>query len=393
MKRLLFSLITMVAVLAGVAQVQTAQGAVTYPVKRDRVSLDGQTLSQPYGLVAEGTTYMPIWYLIEALKKMGIQYTWTGHSLQLTTPSKASVNLTAIHPGSGNMNIIIDGTLVQNVSGITYIDPASHTPTTYMPIWYVMQALNRMGIRSNWNGTNWDLWNIPVFGSEFQKYIQSRSSTVSIAVYDANNGQTYLYNPNLRFDTASIVKATIMGDLLHQSEVHHTGLTPEEQSLMPPMIEYSNNNDASALWNLAGGAAGIDQFLRVAGMDQTTPGRYGYWGLTQTSALDQVNLIRDYAYPNSVLDTAGRNYGLYLMEHVISWEDWGVSGGVPGNATIALKNGWLPIGSQGWEINSIGYINGDGRNYVVGVLTRNNSSEQYGITTIQGISRILWQEL
>ncbi|KPV45162.1 hypothetical protein AN477_03675 [Alicyclobacillus ferrooxydans] len=213
-----------------------------------------------------------------------------------------------------------------------------------------------------------------------------------MAVYDANNGQTYLFNPNLRFDTASIVKATIMANLLHQSEIHHTLLTAEEKSLMPPMIEYSNNNDASALWNLSGGATGIGQFLRVAGMDQTTPGAYGYWGLTQTSALDQVKLIRDYAYPNPLLDAQERNYGLYLMEHVVNYEDWGVSGGVPDTATVALKNGWLPIESQGWEINSIGYIVGDGRNYVVAVLTRNNPSEAYGIATIQGISRILWQE-
>lgn len=173
------------------------------------------------------------------------------------------------------------------------------------------------GIRSNWDGTDCELWDTPIFGSEFQKYITSRSSAVSVAVYDANNRQTYLYNPQLRFDTASIVKVTIMADLLHQSEVHHTGLTPEEASLMPSMIEDSNNNDATQLWDMSGGADGIEGLLRLAGMDQTTPGAYGYWGLTQTSALDQVKLIRDFAYPNQVLNNAKRNYGLYLMEHIV----------------------------------------------------------------------------
>ncbi|WDL98358.1 hypothetical protein [Alicyclobacillus sp. ALC3] len=370
-----------------------AQASTTYPVQRDLVALDGQVVSSPYGLVAGGTTYMPIWYVTEALARVGVKNSWNGHILQLVTPSTTSVNLEGVSPGHGDMSILINGTLVQHVSGITYIDPSSNKPTTYMPIWYIMQVLNRLGIRSNWDGLRWDLWNTPIFGQQFLSYIKSRSSTVSVAVYDAENGQTYLYNPNLRFDTASIVKAIIMANLLHQTEIHHTSLSPEERSLMPPMIEDSNNYDASELWNLSGGAWGIDQFLRTAGLDQTTPGLDGYWGLTQTSALDQVNLVRDYAYPNQLLGNPQRNYGLYLMEHVVSWEDWGVSGGVPRGSTVALKNGWLPIGTQGWEINSIGYINGVGRNYVVGVLTRNNPSEGYGIATIEGISRIIWSEL
>ena len=393
MKKRIFSLVASSVLLAAVGlQVSTAHASTTYPVKRDGIAVDGQSVSLPYGLVADGTTYMPIYYLMDGLNKVGIHSMWNGATLQLSTPATTHVNLEGINPGHGNMNIVVDGRLVQNVSGITYVDPASGKPTTYMPIWYVMQVLNRIGIRSNWNGTNWDLWNTPIFGSAFQNYVKSRTSTVSVAVYDANNGQTYLYNPNLRFDTASIVKATIMANLLRQAEIHHTALTPEEQSLMPPMIEDSDNNDASALWDLSGGASGIDQFLRVAGMVETTPGANGYWGVTQTSALDQVKLVRDYAYPNQVLGTAQRNYGLYLMEHVVGWQDWGVSGGIPKNTTVALKNGWLPIGAQGWEINSIGYIHGDGRDYAVAVLTRNNPSEDYGIATIEGISHILWQE-
>ncbi len=387
------SLITAVVLLAGGGCLSAAQGSTTYPVKRDLIALDGQVVSSPYGLVAGGTTYMPIWYVTEALTRVGVKNSWNGQTLQLVTPSTNSVNLQGVSPGHGDMSILINGTLVQHVSGITYIDPSSNKPTTYMPIWYIIQVLNRLGIRSNWDGSRWDLWNTPIFGPQFLNYIKSRSSTVSVAVYDAENGQTYLYNPNLRFDTASIVKATIMANLLRQTEIHHTSLTPEERSLMPPMIEDSNNYDASQLWNLSGGAWGIDQFLRAAGMDQTTPGADGFWGLTQTSALDQVDLVRDYAYPNQLLGNPQRNYGLYLMEHVVSWEDWGVSGGIPSGATVALKNGWLPIGAQGWEINSIGYINGVGRNYVVGVLTRNNPSEGYGIATIEGISHIIWNEL
>jgi len=369
-----------------------AYASSTYPAKQDQIELNGRAESHPYGLVANETTYMPIWYVTEALKQIGIHNSWDGQTLNLNAPASTQIQPQNVNSGHGDMNIYIDGTLIQHVTGISTLDPSSQQNTTYMPIWYVMQALNRMGIRSDWNGSTWDLWSTPLFGTAFDNFIKSRESTVSVAVYDANNGQTYLNNPGLRFDTASIVKATIMGDLLHQADVSGQPAS-SELSLMVPMIEYSDNAAASTLWNDAGRSTGIDHFLKLAGMYQTSPGQNGYWGLTQTSVLDQVKLMRDYAYPNALLSPAERAYGLQLMEHVVSWERWGVSGGLPTGVTIALKNGWLPIGAGGWEINSIGYINGDGRNYTIAVLTRANPSESYGITTIEGISRILWQEL
>ncbi|MCF8566566.1 class A beta-lactamase-related serine hydrolase [Alicyclobacillus tolerans] len=394
MKELAVSSVLAIGSLLGAwSNATIAQASTLHSLTDCHIVLDGKPVSSETGLVVNDTTYMPIWYVADALEQVGIKNSWNGHQLKLFTPSNTAIQLKKISSGTGDMSIYVDGSLVQNVTGITYTPSSSKQPTTYMPIWYVMQVLNQIGIRSNWDGVTWNLWNTPIFGKAFQSFVNSRSSTVSVAVYDAENGQTYLYNPNLRFDTASIVKATIMGDLLHQTQTSGHALNAEEKSLMPPMIEYSNNNAASELWNLAGRSTGIEQFLHLAEMNQTTPGRGGYWGITQTSALDQVKLIRDYAFPNHLLGNPQRDYGLYLMEHVVSWERWGLSGGVPSGTTVALKNGWLPIGSQGWEINSIGYIDGSGRNYAAAVLTRNNPSEAYGIATVQGISSILWKEL
>jgi hypothetical protein len=39
-----------------------------------------------------------------------------------------------------------------------------------------------------------------------------------------------------------------------------------------------------------------------------------------------------------------------------------------------------------WVINSIGAIEGHGRNYKMAILTYNNPSEQYGINTVQAIA-------
>jgi hypothetical protein len=69
-----------------------------------------------------------------------------------------------------------------------------------------------------------------------------------------------------------------------------------------------------------------------------------------------------------------------------------VSGGVPPGTTIAVKNGWLPFGAN-WQIDSIGWIDGHGRDYVLAVLTAANPSEAYGIDTIQGIASYMYQSL
>ena len=57
--------------------------------------------------------------------------------------------------------------------------------------------------------------------------------------------------------------------------------------------------------------------------------------------------------------------------------------------TVALKNGFAVI--DGWQINTEGWVHGDGRNYLIGVLTNGNASEEYGIDTVNAISSIVWQ--
>ena len=63
--------------------------------------------------------------------------------------------------------------------------------------------------------------------------------------------------------------------------------------------------------------------------------------------------------------------------------------------TVALKNGWLPL--QGtdidWQINSVGWVSGGGRNYLMAVLTTGNPTEQYGIDTIDQLAAMVWQDM
>ncbi|HXJ64091.1 MAG TPA: serine hydrolase [Actinomycetota bacterium] len=226
-------------------------------------------------------------------------------------------------------------------------------------------------------------------GTAFTRYVASRSDRVGVAVYDAHTGTTWTLNPSGEFQTGSIVKVQIMGAVLRRAQLAGRGLTSFEQQNIVPMIEVSDNNAATNLWNSVGGASGVAAFDHLAGMTATTPN--SSWGLTTTTAADNVRLVRDYAIPGSVLDDHWRAFGLNLMEHVVDWQRWGVSGGATPGTSVALKNGWLPLpDAAAWRINSIGWIDGNGRDYVIAVLTDHNPSMRYGIDTIESLARKAW---
>ena len=146
---------------------------------------------------------------------------------------------------------------------------------------------------------------------------------------------------------------------------------------------------------------GVAAYDKLVGMTNTSPNVA--WGETLTTAADQIALLEQLAFPNELLTTADRNYELYLMRHIAGYEDWGVNGGVPSNVRVALKNGWVPLDSDGdatsydddggWEVNSIGWVDGDGRDYLIAVLTAGDPDEEYGIDSINALSGDIYRAL
>jgi beta-lactamase class A len=223
---------------------------------------------------------------------------------------------------------------------------------------------------------------------------------VTAAVFDAATGRTWTFNSGLVQDTASIVKVEIMGTALWEAQNQGQPMPGTEAALMPSMIENSDNDSATSLLSDVGGPTALARFDRVAGMTNTTPSNLEYipgtslpgWGLTTTSALDEVALMSKFAFPNTVLSDESRQYGLNLMEQVESDQDWGVSTGPPSGTTVALKNGWLPLSANNWQINSIGWVSGDGRSYVLAVLTTGSPTEQYGIQTADTVAQAVFTQ-
>jgi hypothetical protein len=156
------------------------------------------------------------------------------------------------------------------------------------------------------------------------------------------------------------------------------------------MIEESDNDSATKLWDEDGGAPGVKAYDDDLGLKQTEPNVD--WGLTTTSAADQVTLIRELLRHSTLLTNSGRGFQRGLMRHVESDQQWGISGGVPKDATFGIKNGWLPVSEDHdrWAVNSIGWVRGPSKRYEIAVITQHNLTEGYGIHTIEHIAKLAW---
>jgi hypothetical protein len=242
------------------------------------------------------------------------------------------------------------------------------------------------------------------FGAAAASYLSGRAGTVLAAVYDLRTGRSWDLGQGPPQAEASIVKLDVLETLLaERAQDDGTGLSASDRTLAGQMIKDSDNDAATSLWYAVGGAARIRSFNARAGLTHTAPSScvvcpgfaWPGWGLTTTTPDDQIALLRQLVTPSSVLPQAAREYALSLMEDVTPSQRWGVSGGVPAQVTVALKNGWLPLHGTGsdWQINSVGWISGGGRNYLMAVLSTGNPSEQYGIDTIDALAATVWQRL
>jgi Beta-lactamase enzyme family len=223
--------------------------------------------------------------------------------------------------------------------------------------------------------------------------LSHRAGQIGIAVDNLRTGKLWWYHPGFREQTASIVKVDILETLLRQAMDRNAPLSEETAETAQGMIENSDNDDATDLWNQVGGASGIAAYNAKAGLTATSPNTDGYWGETLTTAPDQISLLKQLVLPHGLLNRASQDYQLGLMSNVESDQRWGVSGGVPSSARVALKNGWLPLSGNDWQINSIGRIRGDGRWYLIAVLTTGDPTEAYGIDTIEAISALVYRTL
>jgi beta-lactamase class A len=221
------------------------------------------------------------------------------------------------------------------------------------------------------------------------KYLASRTNKITAGLYDVSTGKTYLYRPGERQVTASMVKIDILAALLYSAKKSNRMLTSSEDRLATIMIEQSDNDAASAFWPKIGYAAGLNAFNAKMGFTQTKA--VPSWGMEATTPSDQLKLLKHILLPNSILSPASQKYIQHLMQNVIADHEFGIPHGVPETAIRGVKNGWYPVSTTGWQVNTTGYVHTDDHYYLAVIMTAHNRNQQYGTNAVNKISQLLWE--
>ncbi|MGW5660643.1 serine hydrolase [Streptomyces sp. NPDC003758] len=212
------------------------------------------------------------------------------------------------------------------------------------------------------------------------------TADAAVAVLSMDSGESAAYGDGT-FDTASIVKVDILAALLLQAQDAGRHLTVQEKAYATAMIENSDNASASQLWTAIGGADGLDSANKRFGLTDTVGGEGALWGLTQTTAADQLALLRQVFEDDSQLSGASRSFLRGLMGDIAEDQRWGVSAAADGSAW-ALKNGWLARSTTRlWDVNSIGRVTAGGRDFLVAALSDGNSTKEKGISVVEAAAR------
>lgn len=210
--------------------------------------------------------------------------------------------------------------------------------------------------------------------------------TYEVAVRDPATGRVtaHRHGPAAGRPSASVVKLGILLGLLLRCQDSGREPTADERVAASAMIERSDNDAATALWHVIGGADGLDAVHRRLGLRESAA--RPQWGLSRTTATDQLTLLEAvFGDGTTPLSGSSRAFVADLMTHVVADQAWGVS--AAGSAP-ALKNGWMPLSATGlWVVNSVGRVTAGGRDVLVAVLTGGHPTKDAGIALVEAAAR------
>lgn len=215
--------------------------------------------------------------------------------------------------------------------------------------------------------------------------------SVSVAAYDVGTGRRLVAGARRNMITASVVKLEFLETLLLRHQNNGEPLTAGEADDVRAMIENSDNGAADHVYWDDDAGTGLVAAEPALGLSTrlTLPRGDDYWGLSTTSAPEQLVLLRDLVDRDSPLDAASRHYALSLLRSVDADQRWGVPAAGDTGTSYAVKNGWLAIDDDAdrWAVNSDGVITVGGHVLLVSVMTQHDQTFDDGVALVETLAR------
>jgi beta-lactamase family protein len=163
---------------------------------------------------------------------------------------------------------------------------------------------------------------------------------VAFALIDGSVGLRG-YDPDRTFSSASVSKALLVAAELRRLGREGLPLDQETRALLEPMVTYSDNRSADAIYARVGDQ-GLQEVAERAGMRsfQTVP---GYWGGDRITAAD---MARFFYRLEANLPGPHRRYAMGLLSRITSAESWGIPEAIGHGWMIWFKGGWRPPGEK-----------------------------------------------
>jgi len=207
-------------------------------------------------------------------------------------------------------------------------------------------------------------------------YARRRAGRVSFAV--AEPGARLRGRAVTRdYPSASVVKAMLLVAVLRAHR--HEALPGYERALLGPMIRYSDNAAASAVYASVGGG-GLRGVARAAGMRRFAD--VGDWPGTRITAADQARL---FLRLDAVVPPRHRRHARGLLAGIVREQRWGI-------AAVADRRGLRIRFKGGWRstlAHQVARVERNGRFVALAVLTDGDPTTVYGEATIRGIAERL----
>jgi hypothetical protein len=210
---------------------------------------------------------------------------------------------------------------------------------------------------------------------EAQRWARHRAGTVAFAVAEGRRIRGVAIHRT--YYSASVVKAMLALAVLRAARDRE--LTADERGLLRPMITYSDNDAASAVYGRVGAGA-LYSIARDAGMRHFGVGFN--WADALLTAYDQARL---FLRIDRLTPRRHRGYFRALLASIVPSQRWGI-------APVAEERGFHIMFKGGWRtgiFHQVALLERNGKRIALAVLTR-SADHGYGRETQSGIaSRVL----
>lgn len=202
---------------------------------------------------------------------------------------------------------------------------------------------------------------------------------LGVSVKDLRTQQTFAFRGDYDGQCASMAKVMIVAMALRKARAEGRDFGFDNYTRASKAIISSDNDSADQLWEYAGGR---EQYTRLAadlGLRNTRhDDRSEFWSWTHTTPDDQRTLAELVLRGTPALHVEDRTYLLDLMSRTTASQTWGVGHDKARDVHVQMKNGWVQFRSLDnlWAVNSMGHVEGRGRNYTAAIMCRMPSFDE-----------------